>query len=147
MTYLHMCCSVLHCVIVCCRVLQSCVLQLKELLILHMTYLHMHTATHCNTLKELHISNSLWASYIAFSVETAMQGGEDAYNALSLEFSFRERALYFVALLWKETCNLRHPMHLRHPVSNALDSFKGALYCTNTALTFRCFHRNQATPL
>jgi len=22
-----------------------------------------------------------------------------------------------MALLWKETCNLRHPMHLRHPVS------------------------------
>jgi len=29
---------------------------------------------------------------------------------------FRKRALYLMALLRKETCNLRHPMHLRHPV-------------------------------
>ena len=82
-----------------------------------------------------------------FSVESGIEGGEDAYDALSLEFSFRERALYFVALLRKETCNLRHSMHLRHPVSNALESSKGALYCTNTALTFRCFYRHKETPL
>jgi len=41
---------------------------------------------------------------------------EDAYDALSLEVIFRERALYLVALLRKMTCNLRQPMHLRHPV-------------------------------
>ena len=29
---------------------------------------------------------------------------------------FRKRALSTAALLRKETCNLRHPMHLRHPV-------------------------------
>ena len=45
-----------------------------------------------------------------------LQGGEDAYDALSLDVISRERALYLVSLLRKETCNLRHPMHLRHPV-------------------------------
>jgi len=45
-----------------------------------------------------------------------VQGGEDAYHALSLDVVFRERALYLVALLRKETYNLRQPMHLRHPV-------------------------------
>ena len=31
---------------------------------------------------------------------------------------FCERALKLVALLRKEICNLRHPMHLRHPVAS-----------------------------
>jgi len=31
---------------------------------------------------------------------------------------FPQRALQLVALLRKETCNLRHPMHLRHPVAS-----------------------------
>ena len=39
---------------------------------------------------------------------------------LSLEVIFRERALWLVALLRKKTCNLRQPMHLRHPVSSVL---------------------------
>jgi len=32
---------------------------------------------------------------------------------------FHKRALELVALLQKMSCNLRHPMHLRHPVFNA----------------------------
>ena len=32
---------------------------------------------------------------------------------------FRERALNLVALLRKENCNLRRPMHLRHPVERS----------------------------
>jgi len=31
--------------------------------------------------------------------------------------NFRQRAIWLVALLRKDTCNLRHPMYLRHPVS------------------------------
>ena len=31
-----------------------------------------------------------------------------------LKVVFRKRAQQFVALLWKETCNLRHPMGLCH---------------------------------
>jgi len=51
----------------------------------------------------------------AFSVPRSLQGCEDPYDALSWEIIFRKRALQLVALLRKETCNLRHPMHLRHP--------------------------------
>ena len=36
---------------------------------------------------------------------------------MSYLYIFRERALYIVALLRKMTCNLRHPMPLRHPVT------------------------------
>jgi len=45
-----------------------------------------------------------------------LQGGVESYDALSLQVIFRQRALYIVALLRKMTCNLRHPMTLRHPV-------------------------------
>ena len=31
-------------------------------------------------------------------------------------FPAKEPFLYLVALLWKKTCNLRHPMHLCHSV-------------------------------
>jgi len=47
----------------------------------------------------------------------AIQGGVESYDALPLQVIFRERALYIVALLRKMTCNLRHPMPLRHPVA------------------------------
>ena len=39
----------------------------------------------------------------------------------------RERALQSVALLRKETCNLRHPMHLRHPVQYTFERPKSQL--------------------
>jgi len=53
--------------------------------------------------------------YVVWS-NLAIQGGVESYDALSLLVIFRERALYMVALLRKMTCNLRHPMPLRHPV-------------------------------
>jgi len=46
-----------------------------------------------------------------------LQGGEDPQDALSLYVVFRKRALKSVANLRKETCNLKHPMHLRCPVA------------------------------
>jgi len=45
-----------------------------------------------------------------------MPGGQDPEDAFSLQVVFRKRALELVALLRKMTCNIRHPMHLRHPV-------------------------------
>jgi len=45
-----------------------------------------------------------------------IQGGAESLDALSLEAIFCKRALKIMALLRKEICNLRHPMHLRHPV-------------------------------
>jgi len=45
-----------------------------------------------------------------------VQGGEDPQDALSLPVISRKRALRLVTLLWKMTCNLRHPMSFRHPV-------------------------------
>jgi len=44
-----------------------------------------------------------------------IQGSEETY-ALSLQVFSRERTLQFVALLQKETCNLRYPVHLGFPV-------------------------------
>ena len=38
-------------------------------------------------------------------------------DALFFYFIFRKRALQLVALLQKEACNLRLPMHLRHPIA------------------------------
>jgi len=46
-----------------------------------------------------------------------IQGGVDSYDDLSLQVIFRKRALELVAILRKMTCNLRHPMGLRHPVT------------------------------
>jgi len=51
-----------------------------------------------------------------------LQGGEDPYDALSLDVIFRKRALHLVALLWKMICNLGDPMSLRHPVHMSLMS-------------------------
>ena len=45
-----------------------------------------------------------------------VQGSVESYHALSLHFIFHKRALKLVAFLRKMTCNLRHPMSLRHPV-------------------------------
>ena len=46
-----------------------------------------------------------------------LQGGKNPEDALSLQVTFRKRALYLVALLRTMTCNLRHPMGLCHPVA------------------------------
>jgi len=46
-----------------------------------------------------------------------LHDGEDPEDALSLWVIFRKRTLQLVALLQKETCNWRHPMHLCHPVA------------------------------
>ena len=64
------------------------------------------------------------------NTKTKLQGCEDAYGALSLKVIFRKRALQLVALLLKMTCDLRHPMHLRHPVLNEVwhDSFMCATW-------------------
>ena len=40
------------------------------------------------------------------------------HEILSLQVNFRERATYIVHLRRKMTCNLRHPMPLRHSVSH-----------------------------
>ena len=48
---------------------------------------------------------------------TPTEGGEDVSDALYLQFIFRKRALKLVAILRKETCNLRHPVHVRRPVT------------------------------
>jgi len=44
------------------------------------------------------------------------QSGKDPWNALSLKVVCRKRALYLVTFLRKMTCNLRHPVGLRHSV-------------------------------
>jgi len=58
--------------------------------------------------------------------------GVVSWDALSLQVIFRKRALYLVALLRKMTCNLRHPMSLRHPVLNGVSrvfSHPGVVLC------------------
>jgi len=46
----------------------------------------------------------------------SLQGGEDHQDALSSQVIFRKWARYLAAHLQKMTCDLRHPMSLRHPV-------------------------------
>jgi len=52
-----------------------------------------------------------------------IQGGEDPKDALSLQVIFRKRALLLLAFLREMTCDLRHPMSLRHPVVNSAGLF------------------------
>ena len=52
-----------------------------------------------------------------WAMHTQQTGFKDA---LSLYVVFRKRTLWLVALLWKETCNWRLPMHLRHSVPEHL---------------------------
>ena len=54
-----------------------------------------------------------------FTQVRSLQGGEEPADALSLQASFCKTALYLVALLRKMTCNLGHPMGLRHPMLKA----------------------------
>jgi len=49
-------------------------------------------------------------------IDVEIQGGVESYDASSVQVIFRKRAPKMVALLWKEMCNLRHSMHLRHHV-------------------------------
>ena len=79
---------------------------------------------HLAALLVLGVSNCVQNRYILLKGQnitglmcmSGLQGGEDPLDALSLQVIFRKRALYLVALLRKMTCNLRHPMGLRHPV-------------------------------
>jgi len=53
-----------------------------------------------------------------FSKISSLQGSIDTHDALSLQVIFRKRALWLEVLSQKETYNLRHPMGLRHSVSD-----------------------------
>jgi len=48
-----------------------------------------------------------------------LTGWQRPIGSLIFVCHFLQKALYIVALLWKMTCNLRHPMSLRHPVISA----------------------------
>jgi len=54
--------------------------------------------------------------FLYLCLDCPLQGGGDPPDTLSLQVIFCKRALKLVALLRKMTCNLRHPMGLRHPV-------------------------------
>ena len=71
--------------------------------------------------------SSLWMRRDSFTPRIQMSGAAHMtwlirigrwrpIGCLKLQVIFRKRALYLVALLRKMTCNLRHPMGLRHPV-------------------------------
>ena len=51
-----------------------------------------------------------------FVSAVCVQDGDDPQDTLSSYGIFRKRALQIVALLRRETWNLRHHMHFRHPV-------------------------------
>jgi len=75
------------------------------------TIMHIHTHSHTRVFTVLHVPKHIYA-YVQ------VVGGEDAWDALSLQVISCKTALYLVALLRKETCNFRHPMHLHHPVND-----------------------------
>ena len=79
-------------------------------------YMGWNSRLHCNALmhKWLHYSARMG------KLIRTLHGGEDTSDALSLQGIFRKRALWLVSLLQKITCNLRHPMGLRHPVQGDL---------------------------
>ena len=60
-------------------------------------------------------------------------------SCLTCTGPFRERALKLVALLRKETCNLRHPMHLRRSVASERGVGAGVCVCV-CVCTRACTH-------
>jgi len=62
-----------------------------------------------------------------------------ASYACSLLCIVCKRALWLVALLRKETCNLRHPMHVRHSVSCAKEPYENRALFTHTP-SATCVH-------
>ena len=66
------------------------------------------------------------------SLLVSTKGGKDAQYALSLHVISRKRALKLIALLRKEICNLRHPVHLCHPV------ILPPISCTSIYHSLRC---------
>jgi len=91
-------------------------------------------------------------SHMCLSVATHMnksheiyewvQGGVESQGALSLQVIFRKRALYLVALLQKMTCNLRHPMSLRHPLIEGAvwHTWMPHIWLRDATHVFECCH-------
>jgi len=88
-----------------------------------------HTATHCNALQQ-HVATPLQQTRFSLSLSLSLMTYHrtlshhdvpcrcDAQaHCLKLQVTFRKRAANYRARLRKITCNLRHPMTLRHPVS------------------------------
>ena len=83
----------------------------------HCTQGHIDKQTHRHTDTQTHTIDQpkIWTSGILeIEIGNRVQGGEDPQDALSLQVISHKRTLYIVALLRKMTCNLRHPMGLRH---------------------------------
>jgi len=80
----------------------------------HILFLALTRARALSLSVSLVFSLSLFLGFsVAFSLPC--DGVAKTHRMPYLDFIFRKRALYLVALLRKETCYLRHPMYLRHP--------------------------------
>ena len=78
--------------------------------ILPIHHLLQHTATHCKTLHHPATPTR------PVPPATRVTGWRRPIGYLKLQVVFRQRATNYRALLRKVTCNLKHPMGLRHPV-------------------------------
>jgi len=76
------------------------------------SWLFPHTHTHKKTLKHTHTRSKSYRAILHVCMCSYVCVPADCTHART----HTERHTKLVALLRKETCDLRHPMHLRHPV-------------------------------
>jgi len=96
------------------------------------------SVTQCSTV--LQTMHSATVICVTLSV-LQLQGGKDPQDALSLQVIFCKRALWLLALLRKMTCNLWHPVGLRHPVVEMrCIAFRCVVVCCDVLSAQCCRH-------
>jgi len=86
------------------------------------THTHTHTYTHVYeqiplcTCREYNISMCVCMVCVHGVSYMSATGWRSVIRCLKSQIIFRNRATNYRALLRKMTCDLRHPMTLRHPV-------------------------------
>ena len=108
------CCSVLQCVAVCCSVLQ-CIHQWSPSCLIFISDLRYDmlqcVAVCCSVLQCVAVCCSVLQCVAVYPSVISVMSDIHQWSKIWLIY------LWLVALLRKMTCNIRHPMGLRHPAS------------------------------